>query len=133
MAVARWRLLFLLALIPLVLVGCAGHGRAPVTPPATSSGPAFSFVIGNMGRVEEHFTILLDGVTVFDGPVRPGERRPIGRVGVTSGWHKVESRTVAGIRHQAIVDANRDKWIRILREPSKPEGVGVHITEYPTR
>jgi hypothetical protein len=70
---------------------------------------------------------------VVEADVAPRSRQKAVQVPVTPGWHSVETRTSGGSRHRAMVAGDRTKWIRVQRDPSKPEGVGVHVTEYPQR
>ena len=131
---ARWRFRFALLVVLPLLTGCAGRGSEPIIQgPSTASGPRLSLTVGNRGRQPERFNVQVDGQKVFDETIAPGQSRSINPLPLKKGWVKVVTRTDSGIHHQAMVEGNRDKWVRILREPAKPEGVGVHVTEYPVR
>ena len=128
----RFRCLLLL-LLPL-LCGCAGRGSDTIAHnDTTASGPRLSLTVGNRGRLSERFLVQVDNQKVFDDTIVPGQSRSISPLPLKKGWVRVDTQIGSGIRHQAMVEGNRDKWVRILREPSKPEGVGVHVTEYPVR
>jgi hypothetical protein len=134
MILARWRSRSMLFVLLPLLAGCAGRGSEPIAKgPATPSGPRLTITVGNRGRQTERFVVRVDDKNVFDATVAPGQTRSVDPLPLKKGWVKVNTKTDSGINHQAMVEGNRDKWVRILREPTKPEGVGVHITEYPVR
>ena len=131
---ARWRFRSMLLLFLPLLSGCAGRGSDPIShSPSTTSGPRLNLTVGNRGRQAERFMVQVDEQKVFDETIAPGQSRSINPLPLKKGWVKVVTQTGSGLHHQAMVEGNRDKWVRILREPAKPEGVGVHVTEYPVR
>ena len=131
---ARWRFHSVVFVVLPLLIGCAGRGSDPIShSPLAPSGPRLTLTVGNRGRQSERFLVQVDEKQVFDETIAPGQSRTINPLPLKKGWVKVVTQTGSGIHHQAMVEGNRDKWVRILREPAKPEGVGVHVTEFPVR
>ena len=112
------------------LAACRGGVRQAAGPPARQ-GAQFHIAVANASGSAERVEVMLDGTVVLDAQVAGRSKNTAVAVPVTPGWHRIETRTSGGGRHRAMVEGDRTKWIRVQREPRKPEGVGVHITEYP--
>lgn len=128
----RWRRFAAIGGGLLVMVGCGG-GAAPSSSPPRPEGTRFYIIAANASRKAERVQVMVDGRVVVAADVAGRSRNAPVALDVSPGWHRIETATSGGARHRAMVDGNRTKWIRVQREPSKPEGVGVHVTEYPQR
>jgi hypothetical protein len=100
---------------------------------ARSSATPFHFSVKPGANLAETMEIRLDGRVVFS--TSAGATTFLHRFDVfmTPGWHRVQTSTSTGASHTAVVQSDREKWIRVAREPAKPEGIGVHVTEFPLR
>lgn len=126
----RSSLLFLLLLSALTFGACRAR-RPEVPAPLPDSTTAFHIRLENRTSAPETFQISLSGRTVYEGSIAPGARPVTLTLPARPGWYVLHSRSSSGAAHQAAVEGNRTKWIRIRREPAKREGFAVHITEYP--
>ncbi|MBX7247239.1 MAG: hypothetical protein K1X53_17205 [Candidatus Sumerlaeaceae bacterium] len=133
--ILKWNVLLASLLLAVIsFSGCRSSIRskgksAPSRP--TSSGNLHVYV-GNRGNSPEIFTVKIDGKTYYQGPAT-SQRQHAFDATLKPGWHRIESITASGLHHTAMLEADREKWVLINRDPAKPEGVGVHINESPLR
>lgn len=132
MMYARWRkLMTILAVALPILGGCRSSKTGAVVSspmPDRPKSPAFHFVL-RPNSVAQPVTVLVDGQEKFRSTPGSGEERF--SVLVSPGWHDLATRASDGSTHRAMIEGNRDKWIRIRGEAASLEGFRVHVTEYP--
>lgn len=133
MLFARWRIVSVV-LVAAVLCSCRTSSRTKARPPepVLPTTPVFHFRVMNDSPAPDQVTVALDGKQIFSGACAFGQPNRFD-LQVNPGWHSMDSRSGAGARHHAVVRGDREKWISVRLDPRKPEGFGVHITEYPTR
>ncbi len=132
MRIARWRGAVVIVALGLVLLpGCRG-GRRPVPCPRTET-PNLHLRVANRAARGERIEVQLDGRTIWNGEIAGGHSAAPVSLRATAGWHRMTTRTSGGATHQAMIQCEREKWVLVQRDPRKPEGVAVHITEYPQR
>lgn len=134
--VARWRNLYWFVMA-ISIVGCRRAKEVVLKPPAppmqqAADTVAFHFTMENRGRQAESISVVIDGVATAQHLLKPRESKSFS-VPVRKGWHMIQTRSTSGVAHQAMVQGDKEKWILVRRDPSKPEGFGVHVTEYRRR
>ncbi len=95
----------------------------------SSSAPNLVLIVcPNPQNPHGQVTLALDGVTIFRGALNQERRFALS---TSPGWHRLDTYLGEGYHHTTVVNTAAPKWVRIAREPSKAEGVGVHVTEFP--
>jgi hypothetical protein len=132
-ATARWRTFGLSAtLISLILLCACHHIPKQIeqsSPAPVRANSVFHFTVENHSRVKDRLSVTMDGAQIANAELRPGEKSDY-QIPAPIGWHMIRTASSSGSSHQAIVQADREKWILIRREPGKNEGIGFHVTEY---
>ena len=128
---ARGRnVLFSLLILAMGMGGCRStKSPQPAALPEPAQQQAAFHVVFRANSSVHPVEVLVDGSRQFTSSGRAGEERF--SIPVRPGWHELITRSADGRQHRAMIQGDRNKWIRIRGESGKTEGFRVHVTEYP--